>query len=485
MRATDASAEDLARRAAAGLVQAAAGLRTPSPAHPFTSSSTRFPDRGSSRRAWLIGLLAVACLALAVQYAVKASGEDRSAFVRWRGALEDLVSGNDVYATWQYPNAPIMGLLLYPVTLLPRLDLGALELDCGALAWFGLKVLMTLLAFRLTVCLVQQAGAPFPPWAQGLTLLLAARPILGDLQHGNVNLLILLLVVGALYAFKQGRDVLAGLTLALAVACKLTPALFLPYLAWKRAWKALASACVGLGLFFVVIPSLILGHGRNEALLRAWANQMILPYVVEGQVFTRQTNQSLPGVLHRLLTASPSFYDSHDRPSGYHNLAAWDHEKVRWLVRGCGAGFLLLLALCCRTPLGERDSWRLAAEYSLVLLGMLLFSERTWKHHAVTLLVPFAVLCWWLAAWQGTRRSKAGVLLCLGLAALLMASTSTTLWAPLGWKQGAKLAQVYGAYVGAYLVLLGGLAFLLATARHEPASATSFDLRTSLTKTVA
>jgi hypothetical protein len=439
---------------------------TPSPVLPFTRSGAERPAHGSRLNGWLVAALTLGCFALAVQYTIKASGEDRSAFVRWRGALDDLVQGGDVYAKWQYPNAPTMGLILYPVALLPRLDVAGFDFDTGALAWFVLKIAMTVLAFRWTIQLVQDAGAPFPLWAQGLTLLLAARPILGDLQHGNVNLLILFLVVGALYAFKQKRDVLAGLTLALAITCKVTPALFLPYLAWKRAWKTLAAATLGLALFFVAIPSAILGHQRNLDLLDGWADQMILPYAVDGRVFTRQTNQSLPGVLHRLLTASPSFYDANDQPTDYHHLVKWDAATVRWIVRGCGVAFLLLLAFCCRAGSANRESWRLAAECSLVLLGMLLFSERTWKHHAVTLLVPFAVLCYWLATQPASRWMKGLVASAIGLTMLLMASTSTSLWSPFGFTHGAKLAQVYGAYVGAYVVLLVAMVAVIPRTPH-------------------
>src|SRR5205823_14206012 len=35
-----------------------------------------------------------------------------------------------------------------------------------------------------------------------------------------------------------------------------------------------------------------------------------------------------------------------------------------------------------RRPLAT-NLWPLAAEFSLIVLGMLLFSERTWKHHCV------------------------------------------------------------------------------------------------------
>ena len=59
--------------------------------------------------------------------------------------------------------------------------------------------------------------------------------------------------------------------------------------------------------------------------------------------------------------------------------------------------FALLVVWVCRTPTTPREGWRLSAEFSIVLLGMLLFSERTWKHHCVTLVLPFAVICYYLA----------------------------------------------------------------------------------------
>jgi hypothetical protein len=48
-----------------------------------------------------------------------------------------------------------------------------------------------------------------------------------------------------------------------------------------------------------------------------------------------------------------------------------------------------------------------------------------------------------------------------------MASTSTSLWEPFGFRLGAKLAQVYGAYVWADLILLALLVFVLVTARKR------------------
>jgi hypothetical protein len=79
---------------------------------------------------------------------------------------------------------------------------------------------------------------------------------------------------------------------------------------------------------------------------------------------------------------------------------------------------------------------------------MLLFSERTWKHHAVTLALPWAVII--SAAYNSvfpfTRR------FCIGATVVAMAGmwiTSTGLLDD----RTAKLGQVYGGYTVAFLIM--------------------------------
>jgi hypothetical protein len=315
---------------------------------------------------------------------------------------------------------------------------------------------------------------PFPPWAKALTVLLSLRPILGDLSHGNVNLFILFLVVGALYACCHGRPVAGGLVLALAICCKVTPALFVPYFLWKRSWKALAGCAVGMPLFLWVIPGCYLGWQENASQLASWTERMVKPYVVDGVVTSEHHNQSLPGVVARLATHSPSFTAfvndryvpvAHKGWPPYHNLVDLSPAAARWLVKGCMVLFAALVVWCCRTPIGERGGWRLAAEFSLVVLGMLLFSERTWKHHCVTLVLPLAVVCYYLAACAPGRGLRAYLIATLGLVVLLMAATSTTLLDSL--EGGAKLAQVYGAYAWAHLLLVAAMLVLLRHGRRK------------------
>jgi hypothetical protein len=423
----------------------------------------------STRQRWFAAGLLLFFIVLSLQYSWKITGkEDRngtlvgSAILRWQNQLREISAGDNPYDGSPYPNPPIMALLLIPFTQLPPL--------AGALCWFYLKVGLTLLAILWTFRLVEALERPFPEWAKALTVLLSLRPVMGDLTHGNVNLFILFLIVAALYAYRQGKDFLSGMTLALAIACKVTPALFIPYFLWKRAWIMLAGCGVGLVLFFGPVPGLYYGQWHNIKLLKIWSDHMVKPYVVQGVVFySEHNNQSLPGLVLRLATHSPSFSTYENdvyKPLHYHNLLALDPGTARWIVKGCMALFAGLIVLVCRTPMAPRYGWRLAAEFGLVLLGMLLFSERTWKHHCVTLLVPLAVLCYYLSAERPGKRMRAFLIGCLAMVVLLMTSTSTFKLLP-RWDETAKLAQVYGAYVWAYAVLVLALVVLLV--RREPA----------------
>src|SRR5262249_1556780 len=153
--------------------------------------------------------------------------------------------------------------------------------------------------------------------------------------------------------------------------------------------------------------------------------QMITPFVLHATVTSEHPNQSLPGLVFRLATHSPSFLDDKGEPLRYDNLTAIPLHQAAWILKGCMALFALLIMWTCRTPTADRQGWRLAAEYSLVILGMLLFSERTWKHHGVTLLLPFAVLSYYLAV-CGPRALLRGYLIgSLAVVLLLMTSTST------------------------------------------------------------
>lgn len=398
---------------------------------------------------WLLPAVLVVFSAVSVQYTLKAL-QHRSAFVRWREQILQLESGR-IYERFNYPNPPIMALILRPLAELPPV--------AGALLWFYAKAFMAVCAFAMTFRMLERDGAAFPLWAKGLAVLLCMRPLIGDLQHGNVNILILFLVMGALHAYSCQCDFLCGVLLALAISCKVTPLLFLPYFLWKRQWRVLIGSAIGLVLFLLLIPGLFLGFRENLDQLAGWSRTMLLPFVKDGFVTTEHHNQSLPGVIYRLVTHSPSFVNYPNgtwTPAEYHNLADIGTIAAKWIVRAGQIFFALLVVLTCRTRMTPRGGWRQGAEYSLILVGMLIFSERTWKHHCVTLMLPFAVLAYYMANEVHSRQVRGilGVVLAAVIGLMLTASGLLP-------ERAADIAMVYGSYLWAFLLLVAALAFAL------------------------
>jgi alpha-1,2-mannosyltransferase len=431
--------------------------------------------------------LAVLVVGMSVKYVAKASKpaddgrQTRSAFLRWRAMIHEVFAGGNVYVgVNEYPNPPVMAVVLKPFADLPPL--------AGALAWFYAKVLMAVLAvvwvFRLvglwdrgtlgrrdsgteSTLSVPESLRPNVPrsrmdWAMGLAVALSLPPLLGDLSHNNVNIFILFLVAACLELVRRGRDVGAGVVLGLAIACKVTPLLFVAYFGWKRRWRVLAGTAAGVVLWLAVVPGLAFGFQRNAELLTDWYKLMVRPSVVENRVTSEHPNQSVPGVVYRLLTHSPSFVkypDNIPTPAAFHNLADIGTANARLLVQACLGAFALAVVLLCRAPQTDRTGPRVAAEYSLIVLGMLLFSERTWKHHAVTLVLPFAVLAAWLAAPDTSARTRKRLIGVLAAVALLMTVPGML---P---EDAADLAMVYGTHFAAFGLLTALVAVRLAAER--------------------
>ena len=410
------------------------------------------------RAAVAIALVAIV-LATALTYS-RALGRGKSAFVRWQPQILAMFEGADVYVASDrpaYPNPPLMGVLLYPLAALP--------VEAGAWLLFALKVVLAALAVAFALEAVAPRGPPLPaPWAiAGIALSL--RPILSDLQHGNVNILIFFLLMAGLRALQQGRDTAAGLWVALATALKVTPALHLAYFVWKRWWRACA-AFAASAVVFTLLPGVALGFDRLAQLLAGFYGAMLEPYSVEGVVLhTEESNQSLGAVLHRYLTDQASI----ELRSGNaaFNVVSLDLDTVQWILRGLAVALVVALGVVCRAPGSTRDL-RIASEYALVLIAMLAISPRSWKHHYVVMALPYLCVMAWAVrpGWRGWQRPLVAV---IAASQLFVLSTSRD-FAKLAWfvDEAHKWAQGLGAYlVSAVVVMVALAAALLEAVRRS------------------
>ncbi len=195
-------------------------------------------------------------------------------------------------------------------------------------------------------------------WSLCLCLLALFEPLRDTFSFGQVNLVLLALVLGDCLLLATGRDRLAGAGIGLAAAVKLTPALFigLLLLAGRRraAGLATAVAAVASALAAWADP----GASRVYWTEALWDTSRVgrLAYV---------SNQSLQGVLARL----------------------GEPGRPLWATA-------VLLVLCVWAWRARRavtaGDW--TAAFALTGAAACLVSPITWVHHLVWLLPSFAVL---------------------------------------------------------------------------------------------
>ncbi len=433
-----------------------------------------------AKRRLLLGLGVAAALIVVVVFGIQfvnKTAQDRSAIIRWRPQIVALIEGYDVYhgekdpgravegTEGLFPNPPISGVCLYPLARMPVV--------LSAITWYVLKVTIAALAVIWAVRLGTGKNHHLPLWGLIVVSVLCARPLLSDLMHGNVNIVILFLCLLGLREFTRGHNRGAGLAIGLATAIKVTPALFFPYFLYKRQWQVAAWILAGLIGATFVVPALVLGPIQNAKMWYAWFEVIVKPYAIDGVMseYTYQINQSIPGLFYRLVTPSPGIVHG-DEPAVFINLLSLDRKTASWILKGILVGVVAVLAWACRTSVKDRGDWRLACEFSLVLIAMLLLSERSWKHHYVTMVLPFSSL---VAAWA-IHAGTQGVRYYLGASAitvfLLMATTSKELF---GWAMdgmGHKYAQAYGMFLVAAVVVFVALCIVLhrfrGAAPHHP-----------------
>ncbi len=357
------------------------------PAFPITDS-----------RAWRIGAWAVLLVFFAVasirvvKHQSKYPAGDGDWGVYYRAGLA-MRHRQPIYTLDHGPlltfkNAPVVALLLAPVSILP----------VGVARWVWLlgDFIGLGLIYRLAGRVIFGQRTPRPA-AQGLiagAILLDAHFIMDQLFSGPTTVYVLLLTVASFVWAWEGKGVRAGIALALAILMKIVPLAFVPWLlVCRRPWLGAGSLILSL-FVMMLLPALWIGWQPNLQLARQWPRHLAATETPEQEY--RLQNQSLQAMLTR------SFTRVHD-PKYHANIAKLDPKtiKIIWLATSLILAAMLYGVITWQMRKVMLDG---GAALSLLLLYMTLCNPLAWRYNYIALGVPYLYLLYSL--WKGTSHRR-------------------------------------------------------------------------------
>jgi alpha-1,2-mannosyltransferase len=347
----------------------------------------------------------------------------------YRGAVQWWLDGHPLY-DFVRPHTE-KGFTYPPFAILVLLPL-ALGTETTA------TVLLTAVSAGLVALTTRWLVAPvaerhgWPQWVAfgvALPVAVAMEPVRETLGWGQIDLVIAALVLADVGALARGRP-WAGVGIGLAAAIKVTPGLFLVYLAVTRRWRAAAVAAITFGVAasvgFLVDPS-----------VRYWTRTLWQTGRVGPP--TDPNNQSLLGLVARL--AAPG-----------------EPSRALWLVL---AGLTLVIGTI-QAALRHRRGDEIAG-VTVTGLTACLISPISWVHHlywvvpAVVVLVDVAAGTPIGAGWAQRRPWAARAAAAAGSLVVVGVFASSLIW----FLVAAPAGPWTNAGVNAYVLLMLALVFLL------------------------
>ena len=215
---------------------------------------------------WLI----LALLLFALLFLLKAKREMVDFQVNYEAGKrirtgETLYRIEDGHYQFKYP--PFSSFLYVPLSFLP--------LVAAKAVWYAIVIASSFLIFCLAFKLVPQKNEA-RLWLKFLPPLILARYFLREIQLGQINAVITLLLLMMTYLLvsedessQPWSSPSAGILWGLATALKPYAFIFFPYFFLKKKWKCLASGSLFLGLAFAA-PALFYGWGGNLKVHKEW-----------------------------------------------------------------------------------------------------------------------------------------------------------------------------------------------------------------------
>lgn len=359
----------------------------------------------------------------------------------WHAYAQRVWMGEPLYDGPEYLYPPTMVLLLAPFSMLPSAVFYALLVAISA-ATLWLSVRQSLM--------LADGSRPLPWWLAAVPIIMMLPQIIENFDLGQPHIILLAIMLGGFLCLRGGRPLLAGSLFALAAALKVFPISILPYLVWRRQWRAALSLVAVLAVILVVLPSPFRGYERNINELSQWFVAMRGDEDGFGQREEQNwswKNQSIVALTHRLVRPVNYRAVDGDGTEAYMNVIAVDFRTANMILIGV-IGVIGLAFIAVLLPRRRLDNDRLVEEWGILLCLMTIASPLARTYYFVWLLFPLTVLV--QRAWDD-ERPAAKRWIGAGLAAVF---TLTLM-------QLIDQAQAYGVNTIAAMLVAGMLAWYM------------------------
>jgi hypothetical protein len=327
----------------------------------------------------VIILIACAFIGNFIRYSQRAPKRHYSDFRVYHDAGERFLKKENIYtrpdeSITPFKYSPTFAFLMSPLSLVSRYS--------ASLIFFTFNFLLLIVACVLSRKIIGVKG--LSGWKAFalyfFPILFTSRFILHVWDSGQVNLLMFVLVLAAIYFSSRKKNVPAAAALSLSVLIKYMPAVFVPYFFVRKQYRFVAFTLIA-AFFWLLLPAVYVGVEPAIELLRDW-----IPYISETSLDKNSwydyKNQSFYSLVLRLVT----------RGSEY-GISMADLSFNQGMLVAIGIGFFMYLAVLFPLKLNPANE---ALDYGLLFLCMALFNPNSWLMNYVVYLFVYMLLVYYL-----------------------------------------------------------------------------------------
>lgn len=291
------------------------------------------------------------------------------------------------------PNQDLYPFLHIPFSLVLFYPLSLVDIQVSQSILFIANIAATFLLIYLVFIKILRKSIFDPFVTIGGIFILLFSPVWETISHGQVNLIVIILICTFWWALKENKFSLTiSLPLAVSILLKVYPGIFILYLVTKKKFK-----CILLTVGIIVLFSLTAFLIFPTEIWTDWYST--IGSTSYGGIFARNIlswkvgNQSLNGFISRLFLGVPNRQIA--SISDYiFPLTRWQKMIVSEALGYISFGFLLLIwiFLVLRKKMDAGNEARSDLEISMLLLTMYLVAPISWDHHLVFILPSMFVL---------------------------------------------------------------------------------------------